>query len=278
MNIPWKLKSFVFGFIDYFNASELLYFLQKNVTGRSLADKSLSPEIWEGHKKYLVKYGAHSKIFEFGGGKSLAQNLFLSDTVQSQIVVDLNPMLDFGLVNSVREILSEIVSLKSKSPIENLSDLEKYGIKYKAPFDAAKTDFDEKIFDACISTNTLEHIPGSNIVEIFCELHRTLKDGGIVSARIDYSDHYAHTDSNITLLNYLKFCEPSWKKYNHQCHYQNRLRHYDYIRIFEDSGFKVVEEMLIFDEKNIPQELENRFAGYDETWKATAAHIVLKKA
>lgn len=278
MNIPWKLKSLVFAAVDYFDAPDLLYFLQKNITRRSRLDRFLASEIWEAHKKCLVKYDATSKIFEFGGGKSLAQNLFLSDTVDSQVVVDLNPMLDLRLVNHAREHLSETVSLKSRSSIENFTDLEKYGINYKAPFDASQTGFDEKIFDACISTNTLEHIPEPGIVEIFAELHRTIKDTGVVSARIDYSDHYAHTDNGITLLNYLKFSEANWEAYNHKCHYQNRLRHYDYIRIFEESGFKVVEEVLVFDEGSIPHELEEIFACQDETWKATAAHIVLKKA
>ena len=71
--------------------------------------------------------------------------------------------------------------------------------------DAAKTDFESGSLDACISTNTLEHSK-RNIVLIFRELYRTLKD----DTRIDYSDHYAHTDLSISLLNYLKYSETEW--------------------------------------------------------------------
>ncbi len=237
---------------------------------------SISP-IWKEHKKYLQKYSATGLIFEFGAGKSLAQNLFLSDVVDEQLVVDLNPMIDIELVETSREQLSKMLQLKSDSKIVNREDLTQFGIKYKAPWDAAKSGLENQTLDACISTNTLEHIPEASIVDIFTELRRTLKDTGIVSANIDYSDHYAHTDRSISLLNYLKYDTKSWQKYNHACHYQNRLRHYDYIRIFEELGFSVIEQKLSFDEQNIPQEVENLFKDKNESWKATSAHIILKK-
>jgi hypothetical protein len=264
--------------IDFFNAPNVLYFLQRNITKRSrIGQLNVSP-IWSSHKKTLKEYGACEKVFEFGAGKSLAQNLYLSDTVNEQLVVDLNPMIELGLVENVREQLSKIIVLKSNSIIKKIEDFEKYGIHYKAPYDASKTDLSDKSIDACISTNTLEHIPESSIVSIFSELRRTLKDSGIISAQIDYSDHYAHTDDTISLLNYLKFDDKTWKRYNHNCHYQNRLRHYDYLRIFKEIGFIVVEEELVFAESNIPSELIEAFKKNDETWKATSSRIVLKKA
>lgn len=278
MNIPWKVKSLIFTCIDFFNLPKVLYFLQKYVTKRTqVGTLNISP-IWQAHKEYLKKYSATRKVFEFGAGKTLAQNLYLSDVVQEQIVVDLNPMIDLDLVENVRYQLSNIVGLQSDEKIETLHKLERYGIKYRAPYDAAKTDMNDKSINACISTNTLEHIPEESIVSIFTELHRTLKDDGIISAKIDYSDHYSHTDKSISMLNYLKFNQNQWKKYNHDCHFQNRLRHYDYVNIFKRTGFTVIEEDLVFDENQIPIEVSEAFKKKDETWKATSAHIVLKKA
>ena len=122
MNIPWKLKSKIFRLIDFFNAPGALYFLQKYVTKRSkIGILGISP-IWETHKKYLKKYSATENVFEFGAGKNLAQNVFLSDTVNNQVVVDLNPMLDFELVNNVRCQISKIVDLKSHVKINSLVD------------------------------------------------------------------------------------------------------------------------------------------------------------
>jgi hypothetical protein len=277
MNIPWKLKSFIFSVIDFFDAHRILYFLQKYVTKRSAVGILNALPTWQTHKKYLKKYGATKTLFEFGAGKNLAQNLYLSDLVEKQIVVDLNPMIDLALVEIVRHQISKLVDLKSDIKIETLQKLGAYGIEYRAPYDAAKIDFNEKSIDACVSTNTLEHIPEESILSIFLRLYKTLKDDGIVSAKIDYSDHYAHTDKTISLLNYLKFDQNEWKKYNHNCHFQNRLRHYDYVKIFKRCGFVVIEEDLVFSESEIPTEIIQAFKDKDETWKATSAHIVLKK-
>ena len=278
MNIPWKLKSFIFSLIDYFNAPSALYFIQKHITKNSkVGCLSISPT-WKNHKDYLKKYFTTGIVFEFGAGKTLAQNFFLSDCVDNQIVVDLNPMIDLSQVNNVSHQIAKLVDLKSQTEIDSLEKLALYGIEYRAPYDAANTDFNNKSLDACISTDTLEHIPEESIIAILSELHRTLKDDGIVSARIDYSDHYAHSDKNISILSYLTFDKNSWKRYNHNCHYQNRLRHYDYIEIFNRCGFEVIEEDLVFSEEKIPIPIIESFKDKDKTWMATSAHIILKKA
>ena len=241
-SIPWKFKSLIFSFIEYLNILKLLYFLQKYVTRRSRITSLVESSDWQLHKDALKKYETINLIFEFGAGKSLAQNLYLSNWVKKQFVVDLYPMIDLKLVNSARNNLLKINKFSSKVRIKDIKDLENFGIYYIAPYDATKIHLPDKSIDACVSTNTLEHIPKLNIIQIFSNLHRKIKDDGIVSLIIDYSDHYAHTDNNISLLNYLRFTNQQWKRYNHKSHYQNRLRHYEYINIFEKIGFKVINE------------------------------------
>jgi SAM-dependent methyltransferase len=278
MNIPWKLKSHIFKFIEFLNSPSLLYFLQKNITKRSRIDKLTIHPAWIEHEKVLKKYAATEYIFEFGAGKNLMQNLFLSNFVEKQLIVDLNPMIDIDLVETSRYFLSKKFLLKTNLKIHDLNDLEKYGIQYKAPYDAANTDLKNKSLDACISTNTLEHIPYKDIVNIFTELRRTLKDKGVVSLSIDYSDHYAHTDKKISLLNFLKYDDKTWGKFNHKHHYQNRLRHNDYIKIFKLTGFELVDEVCEYKEKDIPKEIKNIYKNHkDQTWQATSANIILKK-
>ena len=187
-------------------------------------------------------------------------------------------MIDLQLVDSARKDLLKINKLRSKVRIKNLKDLENYGIYYISPYNAAKIHLPDKSIDACVSTNTLEHIPKVNIIEIFSELYWKIKDDGIVSLIIDYSDHYAHTDNNISLLNYLRFTNHQWQRYNHKFHYQNRLRHYEYINIFEKIGFKAINEDLFYAEKNIPPIIYESFKNFNPTWRATSAHIILKKA
>lgn len=277
MNISWKLKSKMFSLIDTFDVPSALYFLQKHVTRRSRITELSIGGNWVRHKESLLKYGCKEFVFEFGGGKSLAQNLFLSDAIDRQLVVDLNHMIDLELVNKAKALLVSQTTLKSSKDISSVDDLKSYGITYKSPYDASRTDLDDKSLDACVSTNTLEHIPVESIRKIFLELSRTLKDTGIVSAKIDYSDHYAHTDSSISLLNYLYYSDAEWQKYNHSCHYQNRLRHNDYKQIFGACGFSVIEEELHYGEGNIPLDLIEKFRGEDESWSATSAYFVLRK-
>ena len=277
MKQPWRLKSFIFRVIDYFDIHWFLYFLQKYVTKRSRIHDVEISDIWHKHKTVISSSLGSEVIFEFGAGKSLAQNLYLSDRCQKQIVVDLFRMIDIELVEKSRKSLSNQIVLKSDKNITSINDLLIYGIEYHAPFDAAKTGFAENSIDMCISTNTLEHIPYMSIVEIFTELKRILRVGGIISARIDYTDHYAHTDPSISLLNYLRFDSATWDKYNHESHFQNRLRHFEYLDIFDNLGFELLEEELFWGASNIPGSVELKYAKAPSSWKATSAHIVLKK-
>jgi SAM-dependent methyltransferase len=277
MNIPWKIKSAIFAVIDLFSLASLLYFLQRNVTKRSRLDELSVSEIWIKHASSLEKYNVTNIVFEFGAGKNLAQNLFLSSFVSNQIVVDLNPMVELDLVETARNLLSTQCKLKVEKEIKTFEHLAEYGIEYRAPFDASDTDFQNSSIDACVSTNTLEHIPKEDIIKIFNELYRVLKPEGIVSAFIDYSDHYAHTDSSISHLNYLTFSDSQWKKYNHRVHFQNRMRHYDYLYIFDDCGFNIIEEEVIYREDNFPEKIDNKFVNKPKTVAATAAYVVLKK-
>ena len=111
--------------------------------------------------------------------------------------------------------------------------------------------------------------------EIFTEIKRILKPGGIISAIVDYSDHYAHTDRNIGLLNYLRFTPEAWSKYNHSSHFQNRLRHHDYREMFEDLGFEIdVDEPRFEVEK--PDAIADCFDSENPTVHATSGVFVLR--
>ncbi len=61
---------------------------------------------------------------------------------------------------------------------------------------------------------------------------------------IDYSDHYAHGNAAMSPYNFLRYSEQAWRRYNPDGHFQNRWRHADYRRLFEELGFRVVHESL----------------------------------
>ena len=277
LNIPWKLKSIVFRFIDLTSAKSILYFLQKYVSRRSRIGNNGSSLHWVQHRETIRKFALGGVLFEFGAGKSLIQNLFLSLEVKKQVVVDLNSMLDLKLAEAARVFLSSQGQCESRGEITSIQALRDYGIEYIAPYDAAATDFDDHSIDICISTNTLEHIPKISIKNIFQELHRILKVSGVVSLQIDYSDHYAHTDKSISILNYLKYNEVQWQKFNHSCHYQNRLRHYEYLELFVSCGFEIIEDTPHYAKINNFAELEEMYTQSPVSWAATSGYIVLRK-
>lgn len=279
MRIPWKIKSSLFHFIDRYDLNSMLYFGQRYVTRRASTGVTGRSTDWERHRHSLQTLNATGLIFEFGAGKNLAQNLYLSAYVDRQLVVDINPMASVELIERARQQLDKgIVRLRRADPISSLSDLEKFGIKYAAPFDASSTGLRSESFDACISTNTLEHIPPKDIENIFHEIYRILKPGGVVSAVIDYSDHYAHTDDGISLLNFLKFDSCVWEeKFNHRSHYQNRLRHYDYINIFRGCHFRILNDEANNFQANTDEQLAEKFKGAPSSWAATSGYFVLTK-
>ena len=98
------------------------------------------------------------------------------------------------------------------------------------------------LFDACISTVTLEHFSKSDLENAFRNLKKIIKKDGKISATIDYSDHYNHTDEKIGTLNFLQYDEKSWKKYNTPYLFQNRLRHNDFRDFFLKMNYEILEE------------------------------------
>lgn len=241
MNIPFKLKSLAFRVLSFLPPGAL-YFAQRNITRRSRVKISEIHRGWEFHAESIQKSGART-LLEFGAGKTLAQNLYLSQFVDQQTVVDLFPMLELPMLNqAVHQLRALGVPLDARE-ITSFSMLQDiHNIRYVAPYDMTATDFSDNSFDICVSTNTLEHIPKTSIEGIFAELHRVIAKDGEVSAMVDYSDHYAHSDKSITRLHYLQYSEAAYKMHNHANHYQNRLRHDHYRQIFMAAGFKVLED------------------------------------
>jgi hypothetical protein len=245
INVPWRLKSLVFSCIDKFHAECVLYVLQKHVTKRAKINIQNILNDARIHELALTQL-ARPTLIEFGAGKHLAQNIYLSRIASEQIVIDLNEMLDFGLMNQAIQKTNEIIPNPPLSFCYNLKDLQKhYRVSYRAPFDAANTQLATDSVDACITTNTLEHIPLADLRNIFREMRRILRPGGLVSLIIDYSDHYSHTDKTIGRLNYLQFSEQEFRTHNHKNHFQNRLRHQDYSLLFTQLGFSLIAEQAL---------------------------------
>jgi len=254
--INWKLKALlykVFGIIGL-----KIFFIQKYITKRSRVEIDQINKSWVYHADSIQKYNA-TNILEIGAGKSLEQNIYISyrfNNLIKQTTIDITKMIDFDYVNQASGQIANVLNLKNKGKVNNIKDLQDlYKIKYMAPF--SLKNLKDK-YDMCISTTALEHFKISDLKKYLSDSKDILKTDGLVSSIIDYSDHYSHTDSSISNLNYLRYSKNTWEKYNNQYLYQNRLRHQDYIKIFRSSGYKI-EEVVLGNALTPPQVISNEF-------------------
>ena len=238
--INWKLKAFLYKVFQSLRLTKSLYFIQKYITRRSKINIQKIDPHWERHESSIRKNNCIS-LLEIGAGKSLEQNIYFSYIFNNQLkqtVIDINKMIDFNLFNDASLIISNLLNLKFKGKVTNQEEiLNKYNIQYLAPHKLS--DLSKKKFDICVSTTTLEHFSLQDLNNFLLDVKKILKEGGLISSIIDYSDHYSHTDKNINSLNFLKFDESDWVKYNNSYLYQNRLRHQDYRKLFNDFNYKI---------------------------------------
>lgn len=117
------------------------------------------------------------------------------------------------------------------------------GIEYLAPGDAADTKLPDNEVDFHTSYTVFEHIPPAILRNILVEGNRiTRADGGFVH-RIDYSDHFSHSDRAISAVNFLHYGEKEWARLaGNRYMYMNRLRHDDYEQLFASVDHLVLEK------------------------------------
>ena len=244
--INWKIKSFIYKILYIFKLRKTLFFIQKKITKRANIKIKKTQFYWEDHLKYLKSYKSE-KIIEFGAGKSLEQNIFLSyksNRKFNQTLIDVSNMLDINLFNKASEQISKLLNVNREPFVKSIEDIKNfYNITYLAPCTMEEVKAKELLFDACISSSTLEHLPLSALNNTFGILKKTIKKGGIISVVIDYSDHYSHTDNTIGPLNFLKFTDSKWKKYNTPFLFQNRFRHQNFRNFFIKLGYEIVSEI-----------------------------------
>ena len=244
--INWKFKVFIYKVLYFFKLKKTLFFIQKKITKRAFDEINEVQFYWKDHLKYLKSYKSE-KILEFGAGKSLQQNIYLSyksNQKFDQTLIDVSNMIDIDLFNKANEKISKFLNINRRPFASSIEDIKKfYNITYLAPCTINEIKEKKILFDACISSTTLEHLPLNDLNNTFEILKKIIKKDGIISVIIDYSDHYSHTDRNIDNLNFLQFSDNKWKKYNTPFLFQNRLRHQDFRDFFLGLNYEVLEEI-----------------------------------
>jgi len=275
----WKIKAFIQNIVAflpekisyevYFKIQRHLGNLKKDPNSKLCKDLnnslvSISQAVDVLKKIRRHSYDINGKIFyEVGTGRfPFFPIVFWLCGAEKIITVDLNPYVRDELIedmlcyiykeeDKIKNILGDFLNIKRvnilldfiKSKKTNKKDFFKLcHVEYIAPGDAAKTNLPANSIDYHISHLVYEHIELNIIRDILIEGNRIITEGGLFINIIDYADHFAYTDKNISLINFLKYNEKTWKKYaENKFMYLNRLRHDDFIELFRSVGHKFVE-------------------------------------
>lgn len=261
----WQAKALAHNFFSYMPWGADFYYLAQKYASKSLpiSERKLRAtfDIESCHIVNFKKFGSSpietAQFMQFGAGWTMAGPLtFYLQGVNHQTLFDLHKWVKPVFINDVISRLSmgeftyqskraklKLVSSNAKEAMHQLKQF--YGIEYRAPVDVRESGMGAGSVDYISSTSTLEHIPEEDILKILLECSRILKPEGVVSFCVDYLDHYIKEGDPRTRYNYLKYSDAEWKKYNPPFHFQNRLRHVDYLRLYRIAGFDVMS-----DEKN----------------------------
>jgi SAM-dependent methyltransferase len=265
----WKLKAKIQNLVSLLPDSlsySIYYWIQRNFG--SLKGSKINPtsRLIAGIEtvKRLEQVGrsaVRATFLEVGTGRRintiLAFWLLGADKI---ITVDLNPYLKEELVktdlnyiqkNKVKieklfndnifdDRLSSLLNFTQSS--YNLADFLKFiNVEYIAPGNASQIPLSSKSIDFHTSYTVFEHISPQVLEAILMEGNRVLKDDGLFVHKIDYSDHFSHSDKSISSVNFLQFSDDDWDKIaGNKYMYMNRLRHDDFINLFQDSNHHIL--------------------------------------
>lgn len=246
-------------------------------------------------------------FFEVGTGRvPIVPMAYWLMGAASVVTIDLNPYLKRELIaeclrymsdheDDVRRLFGDLLVGDrfemllgfAERPGFSTSDvLDLCRITYIAPGDAADTALPGEAVDFHTSYTVLEHIPAALLGGILREGNRITKADGLFVHGIDYSDHFAHSDRGICAINFLRYADKAWQRYaGNRYMFMNRLRHDEFLELFEQAGHRLVAVDVDRDERagQVLREgrfrLDERFASKTKAvLEITGAWLVTEKA
>jgi 2-polyprenyl-3-methyl-5-hydroxy-6-metoxy-1,4-benzoquinol methylase len=263
----WKIKATAFRALDVVpGGAAAHYLLQRHVT-RTWPRRAVTLDsLWGIAKRVITDYERiagrkPTSVLEIGAGRDLAVPLALRMMgVTSVIASDVTRLARLDLVRHAAAHMARKAGIEPPQ-VASWEDLARFGISYRAPHHVAAPDGP---VDCTCSNEVLEHVPTAAMAPLLTGLKAATKPDGVTTHSIDYSDHYARSDKNVSRFNFLTFSDEDWAKYNTGMQHVNRLRHSDYVRMFRDAGFSILEETPVPGEplKEVSDNLAPQFLRY----------------
>lgn len=245
----------------------LNYFFQKKITGGvKLSQPWFDAKFEQGitHLKNYNQYNSEPLEYsiELGTGwYPVIPIIFYLNNVSHVFTIDIAALVNIANIKATIQYFESYYKqgkLAANLPQFNADKMEQL-------LQLANTNFDSKDFEQLTnitfwigdinnfkyttkaqiihSNNTLEHIYPLDIIKTFNSLKQWQTDETIHSHQIDLTDHFAHLDKSISHFNFLKFSDKQWKWIDNSIQPQNRLRIYEYRALFEQLGYKILNEV-----------------------------------
>ncbi len=228
-------------------------------------------------------------VLEFGSGwMPIIPILFYLAGADEVILTDIERLMDQRTIERakffVRSNLACVAQTLGTDEGKLSKRLTTFAPSYLVPWEPSTMR--PASVDIVISRAAFEHVPPPQLEEFLTQFYRIVRPGGAMCHIVDNSDHWQHHDHSLSRINFLRFDEHDlwWRIgcFNIQ-NYQNRLRHSDYIALFERTGWKIAEvssgepdAQCLKDLTTLP--LAPAFLRYDQTDLAilTSHFVVLR--
>lgn len=271
--MDWRLKALAFRALEVPGGAWAHYLLQRYVTRSWPRPVATLDALASVARRVVDDYDRHfggvpAKVLELGAGRDLAVPLALRGLgVRQAVACDVERLARLDLVQHAADRL-----LSGHVHFGGRDDVRAFGVDYRAPHHVS--DGDGPVDCSC-SNEVLEHVPVDQLPGLLMALRAVTK--GITTHSIDYSDHYARSDRSVSRLNFLRYSDAEWRPFNSGRQFVNRLRHSDYISMFRDAGFTIVEESST---RGVPPSdlaIATQFRRYDQDdLFATKGRIIAK--
>ena len=266
--MDWRLKARVLAWLARLPrpVGDALYLFAQRRFGKLQATSPLQRlgaglQIW----RRLAAWGGTPRgatFLELGTGRRLNVPIALWLLGAGRIItVDLNRYLSEALVREdlafIRENARAIIDGAAPDRVDPgrlqaLVELSKgrwrlthvldlCGIEYRPRSDAAALSLSDRTIDYHVSYTVLEHIEPSVLQAILEEGLRVVRPGGLFLHRVDFTDHFAHGNPDLTMLNFLALADRDWRRTaGNRFSYLNRLRLDDMLDVYAAAGHRVV--------------------------------------